>query len=731
MTCDHPLDCMSSAGTAASQGTAPAVAASTCAAATTTLPLTPPPSSRLSASGGAVGSPLRARATMAHQAGRSSGVSLSSTRISVLTGPVVKHNDSADIQVNWHPTRRMLASFTSSAWHQVTVACVILFNMYLVARDTDQRAMGVDPDAWMKYCAHCCLFVYVIDLAAKIYVHRDQCLYNPMDWFDFFIVGVDIVLLLLASTVGEVPSTSVLRGLRMLRIVRVFLEFLIFRELYLMFQGLLSAMRSIVFGSLVIFMLLTMWSVLAVELVHPINQRLDEQGVYGNCERCGRSFESVMTSNLTFLMNVVCGDSWGRLSVPIMEKAPWTALIVMGCFITVNLGLLNVIAAVIVDRQSQARLDDEELVQMIHQEQLQQSYSNLRRLFANMDADGSGVLSRDELLESYHTQGSFKELLDLMDVNYSDMETVFDILDADSSGDVSYEEFVRQLHYMKTMDSHTLLIFIRHSVNRVLNHVCEFDSTARRRADKERKVFNDLSELVARTAHSVERLASVSKSPLGPFVSTAWDKDMPTSEASPLQGNPPVTMPSSGKPPTLQANGCTADVRRCEVVIRSELQELRCRLEQDLDAAAASAAQMLATLGLSLPGSSLSGEVSRTEQRPVVGSSRDVHLARKSAVDGVGANDYEAFPDAVPKTNSRLLCSHSAPSITDAANTQLWPPPELLVTPELPLRPAVPQQFALPLGTSQTTSNKFSCPRVSDAGCGFVSGRCRPSMEVS
>merc|ERR1719211_313653 len=103
----------------------------------------------------------------------------------------------------------------------------------------------------------------------------------------------------------------------------------------------------------------------------------------------------------------------------------------MGCFITVNLGLVNVIAAVIVDRQSQARLDDEELVQMVHQEQLKASYSNLKRLFSEMDADASGVLSRTEIIESYHTQGAFRELLNSMDIDGMDLENVFDILDAD------------------------------------------------------------------------------------------------------------------------------------------------------------------------------------------------------------------------------------------------------------------------------------------------------------
>merc|ERR1711879_168450 len=49
-----------------------------------------------------------------------------------------------------------------------------------------------------------------------------------------------------------------------------------------------------------------------------------------------------------------------------------------------------------------------------------------------------------------------------------DMETVLEIMDSDGSGEVSYEEFVRELHKIKTQESHTLLVLIRHQVNQVL-----------------------------------------------------------------------------------------------------------------------------------------------------------------------------------------------------------------------------------------------------------------------
>merc|ERR1712187_452270 len=44
-------------------------------------------------------------------------------------------------------------------------------------------------------------------------------------------------------------------------------------------------------------------------------------------------------------------------------------------------------------------------------------------------------------------------------------------MDKDKSGEIDYNEFVEQLYRMKSSDAHTLLVFIKHYVTEVRQHV--------------------------------------------------------------------------------------------------------------------------------------------------------------------------------------------------------------------------------------------------------------------
>ena len=74
---------------------------------------------------------------------------------------------------------------------------------------------------------------------------------------------------------------------------------------------------------------------------------------------------------------------------------------------------MNVVAALIVDRQSQARVADEELLHAEHVEQLNLSFKKLHGLFESMDSDGAGSLSLAELLTSYEENLEFRDILEI------------------------------------------------------------------------------------------------------------------------------------------------------------------------------------------------------------------------------------------------------------------------------------------------------------------------------
>ena len=238
-----------------------------------------------------------------------------------------------------------------------------------------------------------------------------------------------------------------------------------------MMQGVLTAVRSIAFGTLLIVLVLTVMAVLAVEVVHPRNLELAKTGIYDGCSRCRMAYATVWEAVVTFIMTIIAGDSWGLYSIPLITYYPWTAgMILVPTFIVVHLGLWNVLAAVIVDCQQQARVADDRLLHAEHSLDLQRSFKKLHVLFRRMDTDGGGSLTLDELLNSFEDNAEFREMLEMMDINLSDIPLVFDILDDDGSGDVTYDEFDRQIHYLRHVNTRTLLVFIMKRLGELVDH---------------------------------------------------------------------------------------------------------------------------------------------------------------------------------------------------------------------------------------------------------------------
>lgn len=112
---------------------------------------------------------------------------------------------------------------------------------------------------------------------------------------------------------------------------------------------------------------------------------------------------------------------------------------------TVSLGVMNLILAVIVERAAEARANDKERRLKEKEQERASNMVDLAKLCASMDVDGSGSLSLDEMLQGFDESEAFQALMEHMDVKRDDVETIFNVLDEDRSGEVSYLEFCKHL----------------------------------------------------------------------------------------------------------------------------------------------------------------------------------------------------------------------------------------------------------------------------------------------
>ena len=93
--------------------------------------------------------------------------------------------------------------------------------------------------------------------------------------------------------------------------------------------------------ALMLVSVITFWAVISVEVLHPITSGM----TWEDCDRCPDGFRGIFAAALTLFQQIVAGDSWGTISIPLVETAPWTAVLLFSILITISLGMLNLILA--------------------------------------------------------------------------------------------------------------------------------------------------------------------------------------------------------------------------------------------------------------------------------------------------------------------------------------------------------------------------------------------------
>jgi len=377
-----------------------------------------------------------------------------------------------DGTILWTQQRIVLAKVISTQTFEFIMGVLICFNIILVIWETDETAKCEEPEwrddmlncpylganvFWLRVTNYLLLLIYTVECSVRLYVQRRAFFDGYWNNLDLFIVVSGV----LGELVGDMVNLAFLKIFRLARLMRAFRVLIAFRELYLMLHGFMSAMKAIFWGSFLMFALLIVWSIVLVEFVHPINVAIDYEQIAPGCARCPRAFSTVVMSTITLFQQIITGDSWGLVTVPVIERDVKTAVIFVLIVVTVSLGLTNLILAVIVECASEARENDL-LDKLKHKEADSiRAKQDLFKQCQAMDVDSSGALSLEELTEGFDTIPSFRDLLKLMDVEKDELKSIFRLLDQDGSGDVSYDEFCDQLHKIRTRDTRTMVMFMK------------------------------------------------------------------------------------------------------------------------------------------------------------------------------------------------------------------------------------------------------------------------------
>eukprot|EP00929_Paragymnodinium_shiwhaense_P024097 TRINITY_DN14936_c0_g1_i2.p1 TRINITY_DN14936_c0_g1~~TRINITY_DN14936_c0_g1_i2.p1 ORF type:complete len:663 (-),score=148.51 TRINITY_DN14936_c0_g1_i2:170-2158(-) len=345
-------------------------------------------------------------------------------------------------KAEWSAWRTRLHGIVTGQICETVLAVVISFNMVLVIIEADSLAAG-DLPQWVEQASQVLLAFYTLELLLKMAIYQRDFATEIWNVVDFFVVSLDIIMICIQLLGIEIMSFGFLRVFRLARLMRTLKVATVFPELNQLLRGFMGAIRAIFWGVSMVFLMLTAWGILAVHIVHPVNLQVVENNpaAYDGCERCGRAFSTVGHSIVTFFQTLVAGDSWGTVAVPIIEQQPLVFLYFLAVLVTVELVMLNLILAVIVEAAMHAQ---------------------------EMQINEEARVKDEEFMDGYHTNEEFSNCLKIMEITEADMGMVFTICDEDGSGEVSYNEFILQLRRLKSQPHQLILFYVSEVRSKVL-----------------------------------------------------------------------------------------------------------------------------------------------------------------------------------------------------------------------------------------------------------------------
>ncbi len=223
---------------------------------------------------------------------------------------------------------------------------VIVFNAITLGLETSKTAMDAYGPVLLTIDA-IVLAIFVVELSARIFVHRLAFFKDPGSLFDFFVVAIALI-----------PTTGNLSVLRALRILRVMRLITVVPSLRRVVGGLIAALPGM--GSIVALLAL-IYYVFAVMATKLFAASFPEW--FGNIGASAYSLFQIMTL-----------ESWSMGIVrPVMEKYPYAwaffvPFIIVTTFAVLNLFIGVVVSAMQSEHEKVVSEEREAERDMLHQE---------------------------------------------------------------------------------------------------------------------------------------------------------------------------------------------------------------------------------------------------------------------------------------------------------------------------------------------------------------------------
>eukprot|EP00929_Paragymnodinium_shiwhaense_P084573 TRINITY_DN45226_c0_g1_i1.p1 TRINITY_DN45226_c0_g1~~TRINITY_DN45226_c0_g1_i1.p1 ORF type:complete len:484 (+),score=100.64 TRINITY_DN45226_c0_g1_i1:266-1717(+) len=335
----------------------------------------------------------------------------------------------------------LVRDIVASPTFDVVIGLIIIVNSVIIGVEQSFRIHEMDTMPFQVLEIGFLTF-YVLELVFRLVSARCSCLRDHWVQFDTILVTFGVIDAVVAVSHPETASQvlgdfGVLRVARLVRLMRTVRVVRQFRPLYLLVQGLQESFSTVLCTLVIVTTILYVFACLGIELItmHPLATENAEF-----MEVVDAHFRTLPITMLT-LVQFINLDSINLVYRPLVFLEPFLCLYFVAVMLLLPVVLMNLVTAVLVNAALETAAKDKDMSRMNEEHEKQKLVRELVKVFRRADADGSGHVSIDEILELSQTDlGILCELTSM-----TDPAEIFSALDGDDSGLVDLDEFCQGL----------------------------------------------------------------------------------------------------------------------------------------------------------------------------------------------------------------------------------------------------------------------------------------------
>jgi voltage-gated sodium channel len=344
--------------------------------------------------------------------------------------------------------------FVDSTYFNLLVGVIIIVNVASIGIEMDLRTSGRDT-SYFQFIELGFLVLYTTELLLRLRIHGIEFFFQPgvEHWnrLDAFIVITSWLdyLFLAPNEQGGFKVLSTLRFLRNYRLLRLLRLLRFFKELLLLAFAVLNSMRILFCFVVILVFLMVCVAVFTGTLVGQDNEYYDarykEIQPFDHEAYFGTIPLSIVT--LTQLLTLDNG-SYDLVFRRVFAEDVGVGILISVFIAVASFCILKGMIAVVVTEVLEIGKKYAVIRERMNKDRDKMIFNELADVFRAADANQSGALDLDEILEATNKPEIYNKM-NMIDFPVHGLAEVFHVLDFDDSGELTIDEFVRGCERMR------------------------------------------------------------------------------------------------------------------------------------------------------------------------------------------------------------------------------------------------------------------------------------------